>query len=318
MTEVQEAPAVGAGVCKRPGCGNPLPESSGRGRRRVFCGDECARRYHNDSRYGQPDDGVVAGAVHADPLGELESLLRESGRLVKAVRDQATGLDPARVRAELADAEAGRRRAEASVVTAEARQAEAESDAQALAEALEASRSDLAAAEETARVAREDAARLKARMEELERNCSLKISDAWAESEDRIAEVRGSVAHAEEERDDAVTALRDARTAADAEIGRARQAESDARAEVERVREDAVRERDALREACEAQVAAQQALTEAERARAERAEAELTAERDDRRQLTVRITDGADRKATAVRARSATAKKTGVASSATP
>ena len=46
MTEVTAGPALGPGVagesalrvCKRPGCGNPVPWS-GRGRIRLFCGD---------------------------------------------------------------------------------------------------------------------------------------------------------------------------------------------------------------------------------------------------------------------------------------
>jgi hypothetical protein len=27
--------------CKRPGCGNAIPPGAGRGRHRVFCGDDC-------------------------------------------------------------------------------------------------------------------------------------------------------------------------------------------------------------------------------------------------------------------------------------
>ena len=57
MTEVTAGPALGPGVagesalrvCKRPGCGNPVPWS-GRGRIRVFCGDACSRRFHNAGR----------------------------------------------------------------------------------------------------------------------------------------------------------------------------------------------------------------------------------------------------------------------------
>ena len=53
MTEVTAGPALGPGVagesalrvCKRPGCGNPVPWS-GRGRIRLFCGDACSRRFH--------------------------------------------------------------------------------------------------------------------------------------------------------------------------------------------------------------------------------------------------------------------------------
>ena len=57
MTEVTAGPALSPGVagesdlrvCKRPGCGNPVPRS-GRGRIRLFCGDACSRRFHNAGR----------------------------------------------------------------------------------------------------------------------------------------------------------------------------------------------------------------------------------------------------------------------------
>ena len=58
MTEVTAGPALpGPGVagesalrvCKRPGCGNPVPWSA-RGRTRLFCGDACSRRFHNAAR----------------------------------------------------------------------------------------------------------------------------------------------------------------------------------------------------------------------------------------------------------------------------
>ena len=58
MTEMTAGPALpGPGVagesvprvCKRPGCGNPVP-GSGRGRTRLFCGDACSRRFHNAAR----------------------------------------------------------------------------------------------------------------------------------------------------------------------------------------------------------------------------------------------------------------------------
>jgi len=43
MTTTQDA-GPGTPECKRPGCGNPLPPDGGRGRHRVFCSDDCARR----------------------------------------------------------------------------------------------------------------------------------------------------------------------------------------------------------------------------------------------------------------------------------
>ena len=57
-------------------------------------------------------------------------------------REQAASLDPARVRAQVAEAEAARRRAEAAAVTSEARAAETTAEAQAQVEAPEAARED--------------------------------------------------------------------------------------------------------------------------------------------------------------------------------
>ena len=50
----QPASEAAAVICRRPGCGQPLP-APGRGRARQFCSDDCARRYHNDARI--PADG---------------------------------------------------------------------------------------------------------------------------------------------------------------------------------------------------------------------------------------------------------------------
>src|SRR5260370_33074022 len=60
-----------------------------------------------------------------DPLPALDTVLRQAVTLTRAALDQAASLDPARVRAQIAEAEAGRRRAEAAAVTAEARAGEA-------------------------------------------------------------------------------------------------------------------------------------------------------------------------------------------------
>jgi hypothetical protein len=102
MTSTSEAEGTvtaTAAVCKRPGCGRTLPPGTGRGRHRVFCSDDCARRYHNDAR-------IPVGTITdtADPLTELEALLRQAAVAAKTARDQAAGLDPARVRADIADA----------------------------------------------------------------------------------------------------------------------------------------------------------------------------------------------------------------------
>ena len=42
-----------AGLCKRPGCGSPLPDQD-RGRTRQFCSHDCATRYHNGLRIPAP------------------------------------------------------------------------------------------------------------------------------------------------------------------------------------------------------------------------------------------------------------------------
>src|SRR5229473_2162783 len=91
-------------VCKRPGCGNALPGQD-RGRTRQFCGDECARRYHNDARVPAPAAAVPADSS-ADPLAALDAVIRQAAVLTRAARDMAAGLDPARVRAQVAAAQA--------------------------------------------------------------------------------------------------------------------------------------------------------------------------------------------------------------------
>lgn len=64
----------------------------------------------------------------ADSLGALEALIRQAGPLVALALGQVAALDPEVVAAQLAEAEAARRRAEARAVTAEARAAEAEQE----------------------------------------------------------------------------------------------------------------------------------------------------------------------------------------------
>src|SRR5260370_673674 len=49
-------------LCKRPGCGNTLPDRDRR-RTRQVCSDQCARRYHNDARISAP--AAPPGARHA-------------------------------------------------------------------------------------------------------------------------------------------------------------------------------------------------------------------------------------------------------------
>ena len=104
-------------ICKRPGCPNALPGQD-RGRTRQFCSDECARRYHNDARIPAP---AAPPADSTDPLAALDAVIRQAAVLTRAAREMAASLDPARVRAQIAEAEAARRRAEAAAVTAGAR-----------------------------------------------------------------------------------------------------------------------------------------------------------------------------------------------------
>ena len=92
-------------TCKRPGCPNTLP-GPGRGRARQFCSDNCARRYHNDARIPAPAPApAVAGSSSDDPLASLEALTRQAAVLIRAARDQAASLDPAHVRAQIAEAD---------------------------------------------------------------------------------------------------------------------------------------------------------------------------------------------------------------------
>src|SRR5208337_1165062 len=81
------------------------------------------------------------------PLAALDGVIRQAAVLARAAREQAASLDPARVRAQVAEAEAARRRAAAAAVTSEARAAETTAEAQAQAEAPEAAREDARAAQ---------------------------------------------------------------------------------------------------------------------------------------------------------------------------
>ncbi len=273
-----------AGICKRPGCGNPLPARD-RGRARQFCSPECARRYHNQARIPAPAAPPSADSP-ADPLAALEAGIRQAAMLIRAAREQAASLDPARVRAQVAEAEAARRRAEAAAVTAQARAAEADAEAQALAEALEAAREDTRAAQRATAAARQEAEAAAAAAAQARRDAASQITAAQTGAAGQVSAAQTEAARASRERDEAIEAAR----RADAETVRARQAEADARTETEHVRADAARERDTLRDQHQAQLDAVAALTAAERARAERAEHQLDAERADRRHLTSALT----------------------------
>src|ERR1019366_4440991 len=135
--------------CRRPGCGAPVPQA-GHGRPRQYCSDACTSAYHNASRASRArgtDPGTVTaetdglpGGPDGDTLPGLEALLRQAAALARHARAEAALLDPAHVRAQLADADAGRRRAEAAAVVAHAQAAEAGQELQAALEALDAAR----------------------------------------------------------------------------------------------------------------------------------------------------------------------------------
>ena len=135
-------PGSGA-ICKRPGCGKPLPVNKGRGRTRQFCSDECARRYHNAAR-GPTPRAEPPGTEN--PLAALDALVRQAVVLVRAALEQAASADPAEARAQVAEAEAARLRAEALAAAATARAAEAQRQVEALTEALTAAREEALAA----------------------------------------------------------------------------------------------------------------------------------------------------------------------------
>lgn len=113
-------------ICKRPGCGKPVPATT-RGRTRQFCSNECARRYHNDARATARRHDPEAD----DPLSALDGLLRQSLAHLRAAREQSAGADIAELRAQLAEAQELRRRAEADAATAAAALDEAREEASA-------------------------------------------------------------------------------------------------------------------------------------------------------------------------------------------
>ena len=249
----------------------------GRGRTRVFCGDACSRRFHNAARSAGGDGDAVPPGQAADPLGALEALIRQAGAVVTLARGQVAALDPEVVAAQLAEAEAARRRAEARAVTAEARAAEAEEDMLAALEAAEAAHRGREAAEAGARRAREETAQARRELAE-------EVARARADAEAAVARADRRAAEAAEtartERDQAGEQAAAAVRAAEAELARARQAETDARDQARQTRDDAAREREALAGQYQAWLEAAGQLAAAERARALRAEQRLDAERE--------------------------------------
>jgi hypothetical protein len=194
MTSDDEFPGGGAGpagACKRPGCGNALPAQD-RGRTRQFCSDGCARRYHNDARLPAP----AAAPDADDPLAALDTVIRQAAVLARAAREQAAGLDPARVRAQVADTEAARRRAEAAAVTADARAAEAAAETQALTEALATARGDVRAAQAAESAARDQAQAAAEALGQARRDSDARITAIRAEAAAEITAARADAARA--------------------------------------------------------------------------------------------------------------------------
>jgi hypothetical protein len=262
--------------CKRPGCGNVVPVS-GRGRARVFCGDACSRRFHNAARSAGGDGDAVSSEQAADPLGALEALIRQAGSVVTLARGQVAALDPEVVAAQLAEADAARRRAEVRAVTAGARAAEAEEDMLAALEAAEAAHRGREAAESEARRAREETARAGRELAEEVARARADAEAAGARADRLAAEAAGITETARTERDQADERAAAAARAAEAELARARQGEAGAR---EQARQDAAREREALAGQYQARLQAAEQLAAAERDRALRAEQRLDAEHE--------------------------------------
>src|SRR5260221_3438474 len=207
--------------CKRPGCGNDLP-SHDRGRPRVFCGDECARKYANASRSSHPQ--ALAGQ-DTDALAELERLLSKATALTRQAAVQAQQTDPAHVRVQLADAEAARRRAEATAQVAHAQAAGQTHEAQAASEALEAARKDLHTAQQDAA---QHAAQTAAARADLTAAHDQHAADQAKTTADAAAAVTAAQRAAEQHRREAAAAIQDAKDVqqrADTEVARARQAE---------------------------------------------------------------------------------------------
>ena len=267
--------------CRRPGCGAPVPQA-GHGRPRQYCSDACTSAYHNASRASRArsaDPGTVtaeaeglAAGPDGDTLSGLEALLRQAAALARHARAEAALPGPAHVRAQLADADAGRRRAEAAAVVAHAQAAEAGQELQAALEALDAARRLEQAAGARAGHAEAGAAAATA-------DATAAISAARASAETAIAAARAETAACQQQARHAADDAAAARIRAETEVTRARQAETSAREETGRARADAAREREALHAAHAAQLQACGQLADLHRDRAERAETALEAAR---------------------------------------
>jgi len=301
MTEVtagSELPGAGVAgesalrVCKRPGCGNPVPWS-GRGRTRLFCGDACSRRFHNAGRPAAGGGVAVSSEQAGDPLGALEALTGQAGSLITLARGQAAALDPETVAVQLAEAEAARRRAEARAVTVEARAAEAEQEMLAALDAAEAADRGREAAEGEARRAREAVAQARRELAEAIAGAHADAVAAQARAARQAAEATGAAEAARAERDRAGEHAAALVRAAEAELARARQAEAGACDQVRQARDDAARERETLDGQYRARLEAAGHLAAAERDRAIRAEQLLDGEREHHHRLLAVFTTAA-------------------------
>jgi long-chain fatty acid transport protein len=80
-------PAGEGGICKRAGCGRPLPAGE-RGRARRFCSDQCRTRHYNAQRGQAPVPVPPPAGGPEENLGRLSVLLAEAGKLASAVAGQ--------------------------------------------------------------------------------------------------------------------------------------------------------------------------------------------------------------------------------------
>jgi hypothetical protein len=79
----------GAGICKRPGCGRPVVQSTRGGRRRLYCGQACRQRAYETRREDEHVTQAVTAAAASwlqppDPPGPSEAAAQSS-------RDESAG-----------------------------------------------------------------------------------------------------------------------------------------------------------------------------------------------------------------------------------
>ncbi|MBE1612132.1 hypothetical protein [Actinopolymorpha pittospori] len=132
----------------------------------------------------------AAAGQDDDPLASLEDVGRRLPALIRRVRGDLAQVDPERVRARLADAEAAQRRAEARAATAEAAAREAIEESEAAWEAAEAARRTQEEAEQHAAAADERAESAELAKSAAQRDRDERISVARAEAERQVSQVR--------------------------------------------------------------------------------------------------------------------------------